>query len=525
MARLLMDCKLTTLFFDRLLSAAQCTSCRRAASFPVPNRRLVRPRSSTSAPRANVRHAGSYSRLKDQSERRARGQIVSADDNVQLPWKPRKDLMPEEKQQAYEQYPLVTANDIRDKSRRPRRMKMLMRDFIEGTHAGMMRMQRAKFIANLSDSLYNPSYGYFSKQAVIFNPGNPFPFASLSSENEFQTLLDDRYREFEDELDAQEGQANETRQLWHTPTELFRPHYAEAMARYLVANYKLSLYPFQDLIIYELGAGNGTFMHNVLDYIRDVEPDVYARTRYKIVEISAQLAGIQQNRLIIDAENQGHAGKVEIINQSIFHWQRVEPAPCFVVCNEVIDNFGHDAVRYDLKSEEAAQSTVLVDTDGEFYEFWDRRLDPLVARYLRVRDAAVSGPYRHPLRSGRFLRNLQSRMVGGGGAHGWSQLEYIPTRLLQFFDVLRHSFPAHRLLLSDFHSLPDAVAGINAPVVQTRFQRRTIAVSTPLVSLGGIIPKLGWGCVLNSLRRRSAKATLTSSFPRILRSWRPCIAP
>ena len=52
---------------------------------------------------------------------------------------------------------------------------------------------------------------------------------------------------------------------------------------------------------------------------------------------------------------------------------------------------------------------------------------------------------------------------------------------MQFFDVLNQYFPAHRLVASDFSSLPDAVPGLNAPVVQTRFEGKMIPVTTPLV--------------------------------------------
>ncbi|KAL8884997.1 MAG: hypothetical protein Q9192_006724, partial [Flavoplaca navasiana] len=112
--------------------------------------------------------------------------------------------------------------------------------------------------------LYNPNYGYFSKQAVIFNPGEAFEFNRIRDELDFQKILGQRYTDFEDKLDDKDF--NETRQLWHTPTELFRPYYGEAMARYLVTNYMLAHHPFTDLTIYELGAGNGTLMLNILDY-------------------------------------------------------------------------------------------------------------------------------------------------------------------------------------------------------------------------------------------------------------------
>jgi hypothetical protein len=63
-----------------------------------------------------------------------------------------------------------------------------------------------------------------------------------------------------------------------------------------------------------------------------------------------------------------------------------------------------------------------------------------------------------------------------------SQPEYIPTRLMQFFFMLYEKFPNHKLICSDFHKLGDTVEGINAPVVQTRYKRQMIPVTTPLVS-------------------------------------------
>jgi hypothetical protein len=54
---------------------------------------------------------------------------------------------------------------------------------------------------------------------------------------------------------------------------------------------------------------------------------------------------------------------------------------------------------------------------------------------------------------------------------------------MQFFDILREQFPAHRLVMSDFNRLPDSVKGVNSPVVQTRYNRETIPVTTPFVSI------------------------------------------
>jgi len=359
---------------------------------------------------------------------------------------------------------MVTAQDLRGRKDRPRRVKMLMRDFVE-------------------DSLYNPYYGYFSKQVVIFTPGEPFDFTSMRDEAEFQRVLSRRYVQFEDELDA--VNYSDTRQLWYTPTELFRPYYGEAIARYLVANYKLTTYPYHDLIIYEMGAGRGTLMLNILDYIRDIEPDVYARTRYKIIEISSQLASLQGKELMRSADGRGHAGRVDIINQSIFDWIQPVPSPCFFLAFEVFDNFGHDVVRYDLETERPMQGVVLIDDAGDFYEFYTPTLDPVASRFFSVREAATTGRYKVPYPSTRIGRWLAANRLF---APNLSVPEYIPTRLMQFFDVLGRYFPAHRLLTSDFHSLPDATPGLNAPIVQTRYERRPVPVTTPLVSHPSLFP-------------------------------------
>lgn len=246
-----------------------------------------------------------------------------------------------------------------------------------------------------------------------------------------------------------------------------------------MTNYKLSLYPYHDLIIYELGAGNGTLMLNILDYIRDTDPEVYARTKFKVIEISSSLASLQQRQLQKSASSRGHTDHVEIINRSIFSWDTYAPSPCFFLALEVFDNFAHDSIRYDPFTEEPLQGTVLIDNEGDFYEFYTPEIDSVAARFLRVRNAACSAPFNHPLRSSRFVRNFKSRLPF---AANLTDPEYIPTRLMQFFDILHKYFPAHRLLTSDFHSLPDTTKGINAPVVQTRYQRRTVPVSTPLVS-------------------------------------------
>lgn len=122
-----------------------------------------------------------------------------------------------------------------------------------------------------------------------------------------------------------------------TSVNLFplQPWYGYAIAKYLVTEYKLNLYPNKDLIIFEMGAGNGTLMLNILDYIQKYEPSVYKRTRYNIIEISQKLAERQYQRHDVrDAQHRHHC--VEIINKSIFDWDVDVEDDCFFVGMEVI---------------------------------------------------------------------------------------------------------------------------------------------------------------------------------------------
>ncbi|KAJ5114480.1 hypothetical protein NUU61_000239 [Penicillium alfredii] len=410
-------------------------------------------------------------------------------------WTKRGDN-PRDIDQEYWTYPQVTAKDLRTRRDRPRQVKMSTREFVD-------------------DSLYNPSYGYFSKHATIFSPGEPFDFNRLDDGPAFQRLLGQRYTEFEDRLD--EVTPDVSRQLWHTPTELFRPYYGETIARYLVSNYKLTLYPYHDLIIYEMGAGNGTMMLNILDFIRDTDYEVYQRTKFKIIEISPALADLQLKNLNETLNAAGHWDRVEIINRSIFDWDTYVHSPCFFLALEVFDNFGHDAIRYDCRTELPQQGGVLIDADGEFHEYYDLQLDPIAARFMRVRQTAARRPFPSPL-GPQLLRGVRSVQPF---RNPYTLPEYVPTRLMQFFDVLNQYFPAHRLVASDFSTLPDAVPGLNAPVVQTRYQRQTVPVSTPFVHQGyfDIFFPTDFNVVEDVYRALTGKLTQVTSHEDFVHRW------
>jgi hypothetical protein len=95
-------------------------------------------------------------------------------------------------------YRRVTANDLEKAREPPTEVRMLVRDFIE-------------------DSLYNPNYGYFPRQAQIFTYSEgSFDFGSVKNAVEFQEEVARRYESYGADEDGP------GRQIWHTPTELFK---------------------------------------------------------------------------------------------------------------------------------------------------------------------------------------------------------------------------------------------------------------------------------------------------------------
>ncbi|KAJ3195513.1 hypothetical protein HDU83_003815 [Entophlyctis luteolus] len=322
----------------------------------------------------------------------------------------------------------------------------------------------------IHDSLYNPHYGYFSRNARIFQVPDEagIPFQTLRDDYDFMNHLAKLYAEFE-----KPGELDETvRQVWHTPTELFKPHYGNAIAAYIMKNHG-SDNPVP-LKIYEVGGGNGTLCKNILDFIRQHHPNVYARTEYTIIEISAKLATAQRLR------RSNH--NVNVVNKSIFEWDSEVPDDCFVIAMEVIDNFSHDLVRYTQAEGTPVQGVVMIDQDGDYEEMYEPLSDPLIERYLKLRadwsGREITRPkfLAHPV-----LRSIRSMLPF---SRNLSDPEFLPTMNMQFLDLLHKKFPKHRLILSDFSYLPDAMSGHCAPVVQTRYKGTMVPVTTYLVHQG-----------------------------------------
>lgn len=112
-------------------------------------------------------------------------------------------------------YRHVTANDLESFTEPPQRVKMLVRDYIE-------------------DALYNPNYGYFPKQATIFTGlEKEVDFSKIRDSNEFQEIVARQYDGYGKDEDGP------GRQIFHTPTELFRVRASFKTINTLEANLSL----------------------------------------------------------------------------------------------------------------------------------------------------------------------------------------------------------------------------------------------------------------------------------------------
>ena len=339
----------------------------------------------------------------------------------------------------------------------------------------------------IHDSLYNPKYGYFSQRAVIFSQPDPVDFARLNGMEDFEKCISNLYRQYD------EFQEEDALQVWHTPTELFKPWYGYAVGRYILEQYLANdewQRTGQPLSIYEMGAGNGTLMCNILEYLKANAPaDVYRSLKYNIIEISKQLSQRQEwnNMSRLSQQASEYDVSVNIINKSIFEWDTPITDHCFFVAFEVIDNFAHDVIRYNLSTSETGidylaplQTRIVSEETGDYSEEYEIASDPLIRRYLDLRNRTS---YETPVmkNSSSMWTRLKSRLPFTSNL---SSPEFIPTMQLYFMEVLRDKFPKHNLILSDFDSLPTEVEGVDSPVVQTRQRHRMVPCTTYLVTPG-----------------------------------------
>lgn len=122
-----MDSPMVTQLFRQLFShrASQCLA--RGARPTLAHQAVRAPQSpqqrgkaSTAAPRTTTRVG------EGETKRESR-------------WQPRRNAFPHEREEEFQRYPLVTSDMLRSRRERPRRVRMLLRDFIEGSNAAPCR--------------------------------------------------------------------------------------------------------------------------------------------------------------------------------------------------------------------------------------------------------------------------------------------------------------------------------------------------------------------------------------------------
>lgn len=345
----------------------------------------------------------------------------------------------------------------------------------------------------IQDCLYNPDYGYFQRNVNIFQstpaasgsavdvgarPDEFINFAQLKNQDEYNETL---YRMYQ-------GQTKSMKfyQLWHTPSELFRPWYAMAIANYALGVLSNGSHDYrreEPLVIYEVGPGNGTLCRDFLQFLQLEHPGVFARTEYHLIEISKHLVEQKLNSL-----KQKYPKQVYIHNQSFFGWRQVEPRPCLVIAMEMFDNLPQDRVRF-KENGMLEQGMVVTNDNSRYYEeqrrlteTWTEATDPLILETVEAMDevghkwSCLKGSIRDAI--------LNTWPFSAFSFESHWRHEFIPTGPYYFMKILRDCFPKHTFLMTDFDQLPEAIPGHGSPVVQTRYEGDTVACSTYLLQRG-----------------------------------------
>lgn len=149
-------------------------------------------------------------------------------------------------------------------------------------------------------------------------------------------------------------------------------------------------------------------------------------------------------------------------------------------------------IRYDMDTLEPLQAVVSIDATGDYSLLYEPVTDPAIRRYLGYRRLVSSNststtpptsapPINPLLLASPLLRKVYTSLPF---APNLSPPEFIPTKQMMFLEKLRETLPFHRLLVSDFDALPDAVPGRNGPVVQTRYNGEMVPCETFLVKPG-----------------------------------------
>lgn len=344
----------------------------------------------------------------------------------------------------------------------------------------------------IDDCLYNKSYGYFSKNVNIFKSSAPIAFDQLRDQDQYVRLLKELYdhSSMEDKSKQESitkalnntsntNNTNGFSQLWHTPSELFKPFYGRAIVNFLLNHCERN----ERLIIYEIGPGNGTLAENILNCLQVEFPQIYKGCEYVLIERSAILSE-RQGKLLSKHSDRIRFSNANLLNQpSELHDER----PCWILAMEVLDNLAHDLIKFRNDDGVLLEAVVHTDPDatygsipGKYSREFRLAQDELIMEYVSLGDSLG---WKWPSLRGTPFRRALERYGPFDYINPWS-CEFIPTDSFRLLKNLSTAFPHHRALFSDFDELPDTIAGHNGPVVQTRYKGVTVACSSVLLERG-----------------------------------------
>lgn len=327
---------------------------------------------------------------------------------------------------------------------------------------------------HLHDMLYAPRTGYFTKDTTVpvgTMKRGAITFTALTGMDDYFEELNRRYAS----LGAQ----------WLTPGEIFAPHYAHAVARYVLDTHAAGdghhahgegdgeiQREEQALRVYEIGGGTGTFANGFLDYCKQHAPEVYKTMVYTSIDISSTLSDAQR----ANVRDAGHGPEVHktVVGDAanVKSWGSQSDEACFVIALEVLDNLPHDRVWRPRRGDgEWMQTEIVKDDSGALVQRETALTDALIKRTLQAiqltSDLAVKGgagayaPPRGLFKS--FFAALTN--MASSGDEAW----FVPTGLTALMETLHARRPNHRLVAADFDTLPNVrIEGINAPLVASQ---------------------------------------------------------
>ena len=323
--------------------------------------------------------------------------------------------------------------------------------------------------------LYDKSKGYFNQngQSPIGKIGGESGEALL-----FHLMADkDEYTEILAQKWTQLGKQ------WLTPVEIFKPHYANAIARYLIEEKKKQS-AMTSLKVIELGGGAGTAAVGILNYIRENETEMYKSMKYLSIDVSEISLLMQQDAI----SEHGHEAvwcrtnnPVDVTMQKCKSteesWREItqkhmngSTEGCFVLGFEILDNLVHDKVIMSVKTGNWMQARVKHEQEGkDRAEFYEPITDEEIKRVLdKVIEIRKSLPFWTHL-SDAVKRMIKKREVNSTADLTRNQTIYLPTGCSFALQNLREFIPGHRLVLADFDTLPDAkMDGLNSPVIASQ---------------------------------------------------------